>query len=93
MQIQRDEHGRRGAFFIERDGEWVAEMSYTKARPDVIVIDHTEVDKSLRGQGIAQQMVREAVNFARANNLKIRARCPYVRNVLDETAEYNDIII
>ena len=93
MQIQRDEHGRRGAFFIERDGEWVAEMSYTKVRPDVIVIDHTEVDKSLRGQGIGQQLVREAVGFARANNLKIRARCPYVRNVLDETAEYNDIII
>ena len=93
MQIQRDEHGRRGAFFIEQDGEWIAEMSYTKARPDVIVIDHTEIDKTLRGQGIGQKLVREAVDFALANNLKIRARCPYVRNVLDETAEYNDIII
>ena len=93
MQIQRDEHGRRGAFFIEEDGEWIAEMSYTKARPDVIVIDHTEVDKSLQGQGIGQKLVREAVDYARANKMKIRARCPYARNVLYETAEYNDIII
>ena len=93
MEIQRDEHGRRGAFFIEQDGEWLAEMSYTKARPDVIVIDHTEVNKSLRGQGIGQKLVREAVNYARANNLKIRARCPYTRMVLDETPEYNDITI
>jgi uncharacterized protein len=93
MQIQRDEHGRRGAFFIEQEGEWLAEMSYTKARPDVIVIDHTEVDKRLRGQGVGQKLVREAVDFARANNLKIRARCPYARMVLDETPEYNDITI
>ena len=93
MQIQRDEHGRKGAFFIEQDGEWLAEMSYTKARPDVIVIDHTEVDRRLQGQGIGQQLLREAVNYARANNMKIRARCPYARNVLYETAEYNDIII
>jgi uncharacterized protein len=93
MQIQRDEHGRRGAFFIEQEGEWLAEMSYTKARPDVIVIDHTEVDKRLRGQGIGQKLVREAVDYARANNLKIRSRCAYTRMVLDETPEYNDITI
>ena len=92
MQIQRDEHGRRGAFFIERDGEWIAEMSYVKQGPGVIIIDHTEVDKSLRGQGIGQKLVRNAVEYARANKLKIRPRCPYVRNVLEETAEFNDVL-
>jgi predicted GNAT family acetyltransferase len=93
MQIQRDEHGRRGAFFIEQDGEWIAEMSYVKQGPGVIIIDHTEVAKSLRGQGIGQQLIRAAVDFARANNLKIRARCRYARIVLEETAEYNDVLI
>ena len=93
MQIERDEHGRKGAFFIEQDGEWLAEMSYTKARPDVMVIDHTEVDRRLHGQGLASKLLREAVEYARANNLKIRPRCPFARNVLYETPEYNDILI
>jgi predicted GNAT family acetyltransferase len=93
MQIQHDAHGRRGAFFIERDGEWIAELAYTKHRPDLMIIDHTEVDKSLRGQNIGQQLVRAAVEFARANKMKIRSRCRYAHHVLEETAEYSDVIV
>jgi len=93
MQIERDEHGRRGAFFIERDGEWIAELAYTKYKPGLMIIDHTEVDKSLRGQNVGQELVRAAVNFARENKMKIRSRCRYAHNVLEETPEYNDVIV
>lgn len=93
MEIQRDEHGRRGAFFIERDGEWIAELAYTKYRPDLMIIDHTEVDRSLRGQNVGQQLVRAAVDYAREKKMKIRSRCRYAHNVLEETAEYADMIV
>jgi predicted GNAT family acetyltransferase len=92
MEIQRDEHGRRGAFYIEKDGEWVAEMSYIKQGSGAIIIDHTEVDKSLRGQGIGQKLVRAAVDYARANNLKVRARCRYARISLEENPDYSDVL-
>lgn len=93
MEIQRDEHGRRGAFFIERDGEWIAELAFTKYRPDLMIIDHTEVDKSLRGQHIGQALIKAAVEFAREKRMKIRSRCRYAHNVLEETPEYNDVIV
>jgi predicted GNAT family acetyltransferase len=93
MQIERDEHGRRGAFFIERDGEWIAELAFTKYRPDLMIIDHTEVDKSLRGQSVGQQLVRAAVDYAREHKMKIRSRCRYAHNVLEETPEYGDVIV
>lgn len=92
MQIQRDEHGKKGAFFIEEDGEWIAEMTYVRTADGEITIDHTEVDVKLRGEGIAKDLLNEAVKFARENNLKVKATCPYAKIALFENAEYKDII-
>jgi len=92
MEIKREEHGRHGAFFIEEDGEWIAEMTYIKQGLGTIVVDHTEVDEKLRGQGIGEQLVKEAVEFARNNNLKIRLTCPFARKVIEENADYHDVL-
>ena len=93
MEIQRDEHGRNGAFYIEENGEWVAEMSYIRS-PDgkTIIIDHTQVDEKLRGQGVGEQLVATAVQFARDNGLKIKPFCPYTRKVIERTPEYQDVL-
>lgn len=93
MKIERQEHGRRGAFFVEEDGEWTAEMTYVKSGDGEITIDHTEVDESLEGQGVGTNLVAEAVKFARANNLKIRATCPFARSVLQKTDDYADVFV
>ena len=87
MEIQRDEHGQHGAFYIEEDGEWIAELSYIKS-PDgkTITIDHTQVDEKLAGQGIGEQLVQAAVQYARENGLKIKPLCPYARKVLERNA-------
>jgi len=54
MKIQRQEHKNKGAFFIEEDGDWIAEMTYFREGQRKIVVDHTAVDKSLRGKGVAK---------------------------------------
>ena len=92
MQIQRDEHGKKGAFYIDEDGEWIAEMTYFRSGDCEITIDHTEVDPKLRGEGIASDLVAEAVKFARVEQLKIKATCPYAKKELDEHPEYNDVL-
>jgi predicted GNAT family acetyltransferase len=84
MQIQREEHGRNGAFFIDEDGEWIAELTYIRGDDGEITIDHTQVDEKLKGQGIGEQLVNAAVDFARENDLKIKLLCPYARKVFDE---------
>lgn len=92
MNIEHEEHGRNGAFFIDEDGEWVAEMTYLRTGPNTIVIDHTEVDEKLAGQGIGKELVATAVEFARANGLKIRPLCPYTKKVIAATPEYQDVL-
>ncbi len=92
MDIQRQEHHRKGAFFIDEDGEWVAELTYVRTGKDTMVIDHTEVDPKFRGENIGEDMVAAAVAFAREQGLKIKATCPYAKKVLDERAEYKDVL-
>lgn len=92
MKIKKEEHGKRGAFYIEKDGEWIAEMTYAKEGARKIIIDHTEVDESLRGKGVGKKLVQEAVKHARENNLLIKATCPFARKVLESSEEYEDVL-
>lgn len=91
MEIQRDEHGRKGAFYIEEDGEWIAELTYIKDDGEM-TIDHTEIDERLRGQGIGEQMVRAAVDYARESGLKVKLDCPYASKVIERTPELQDVV-
>ena len=81
MQIQHSE-GPQGAFYIEADGRRVAELTYTLPGPGKMSVNHTEVDKSLEGKGIARRLVDEAVNYARTQHRKIIPVCPYVHAVM-----------
>ena len=92
MEIQREEHGRHGAFFIEEGGEWLAELSYVKRGEDTIVVDHTEVNEKLRGQDIGKKLVAAVVEYARENKFKLKPLCPFTRKVIDETPEFQDVL-
>lgn len=91
MKIQQDEHGKKGAFYIEENGEWIAELTYVKSGNKEITIDHTEVDESVDGKGIGKDLVAEAVKYARENNLKVKATCPFAKAVLEKNADYADV--
>ncbi|MDQ3132193.1 MAG: N-acetyltransferase [Acidobacteriota bacterium] len=92
MKIQRDEHGKKGAFYIEKDGEWIAEMTYIRTGDNEITIDHTEVDESLRDKGIGEKLVAEGVKFARENNMRVVATCPFTRKVINDTPDFHDVL-
>lgn len=91
MEIQREEHGKRGAFFIDENGEWVAEMTYVKSGDAEITVDHTEVDKKLKGENIGEDLVASAVAYAREKGLKIKSTCSFASKVLEENADYKDV--
>lgn len=92
MKIQREEHKNKGAFFIEEDGDWIAEMTYYREGQRKIVIDHTEVDESLKGKGVGKKLVEAAVKFAEKNNLLIKPVCPFAKKVLESDEKYEDVL-
>ena len=66
-------------------------MTYTVAGTRVI-IDHTQVDDSLRGEGVGAKLVQAAVEWARAENARLMPLCPYAKSVFDKTAAYADVL-
>lgn len=92
MQIQFEDKGSKGAFYIEQDGQRVAEMVFSKAGTDRIIIEHTEVSDVLKGTGAGKRLVAEAVNYARKNNIKIVPLCPFTKAIIDKTPEYQDVL-
>ena len=92
MKIQRTEDGNRGRFYIEEDGKRLALMTYSKAGADKIIIEHTEVDASLKGEGIGRDLVAEGVKYARENDLKIIPLCPFAKAEFEKHDDYTDVL-
>ena len=62
----------------------VAEITFPETAPGVYTIDHTFVDASLRGQGVADQLVRAALEQIQANGGTAAATCSYAAAWLDK---------
>lgn len=92
MLIQHKQVKNNGKFFVESDGNILAEMTYTMPSPDKMIIEHTEVNDELRGQNVGYQMVLTAVEYARTQHLKIVPRCPFAHSVFKKKADYADVL-
>ena len=92
MEIKHQENQQKGKFYYEVAGTQLAEMTYTYARNDRIIIDHTEVDNSLRGKGVGYKLVEASVEFARENNISILPLCPFANAVFRKKKEYSDVL-
>lgn len=79
MKFQYRENGRKGEYFLENEqGQRIAEISYVWSNEHTIIADHTWVDDSLRGQGMARKLLDQLAEFAREKSLKIIPTCSYV---------------
>ena len=89
--IRQVSSGHRGAFVVERAGQRLAELSYTVAGSRII-LDHTQVDDSLRGTGTGAKLVAAAVQWARAEGHRLLPLCPFAKSVFEKTPAYADVL-
>lgn len=92
MVIQHKDGNSKGSFLIEEDGKTKAEITYSKAGSDKIIIDHTEVSDELRGENIGKALVKHAVSYARENKLKVIPLCPYAKSVIERDESLQDVL-
>ncbi len=92
LTIKHTESERSGIFEAWLNDVQVGELTYQRATPERMIIDHTRVFEGFEGQGIARQLVMASVDFARQNTRIIIPVCSYARNVLTRTNEYKDIL-
>lgn len=59
---------------------------------DVVSMNHVGVPEAVGGRGIAGQLTRHALDWAGDQNLKVRARCPYVAAWIERHPEYQELL-
>lgn len=92
MEIRHVDNKKKGSFEVQVDGEKMGELQYFVSSPGQITIHHTEVDEKLRGQHVGDKLVEAAVEFARAEGLKIVPTCPFAKKVIDRTPKFQDVL-
>ena len=88
LTIENNEAKHR---FETHIGDQLAVLEYTRAT-GLIVYNHTEVPENLEGQGIASQLAKVALDFARDNELKVMPLCPYVAAYIRRHPEYKELL-
>jgi predicted GNAT family acetyltransferase len=91
MEIQNEEHGGAGRFYISENDKTVAEMDYQMPDKNTLLIVHTEVNDSLEGKGVGKHLIAAAVDHARKRALVVKATCPFAKVVLTRTREFADV--
>jgi uncharacterized protein len=60
--------------------------------PPVVVMTHTEVPDSMRGEGVGGELVRQALDDVRARGEAVVAECPFVASWVEEHPDYQDLL-
>ncbi len=74
------------------ENDFEAEITYQDLDGKTLVVDHTFVDPSLRGQGIARKLVDVVIEKARSEEKVIDPVCPYVKDVMTKDESTHDIL-
>lgn len=70
-------------YCLDNNQKLVAEITFEEIEKGVFNINHTFVDNSLRGQGIASKLVEQAVKEIKNRNGSIQATCSYAKKWLE----------
>jgi predicted GNAT family acetyltransferase len=73
------------------DGQVVGFTSY-RARPGLIALLHTEVEERLQGRGLADRLIRFALEDARARELEVLPFCPFVKAFIERHREFEALV-
>lgn len=86
LNIQH-EPGKR-YFAVVEGGE--AEAAYKEAADGTRSFDHTYVPDALRGKGVAEQLVRHALDDTVRSGHAFKAVCPYVKRFVQKNPQYQE---
>ena len=96
FEVALEEEETRGRFALRQppgpDGEVKGTMTFSRAGNTLWIIDHTEVDASLKGTGAGAALVRAGVEEARRRGIRILPLCPFARSQFGRHLEYQDVL-
>jgi len=84
-------HNRAESRF-ESGAEGALALVEYERRGSELVLTHTFVPPALRGRGLAEPLVRAALEHARAEKLRVVPACSYAATFIERHAEYQSLL-
>lgn len=76
----------------DEQGKVIVNATFPFIKPGIVVVDHTFVDPSLRGQGVASNLMHEVYKHVKSLGYKAVATCPYAVVWFKKHQECHDIV-
>lgn len=84
MEYKKD----KNKIYIEnQDGNIVAEIKFEELENNVFNIYHTFVDDSLRGKGIASELVKLAIEEIGTRKGTVKTTCSYAKKWIEKNSK------
>jgi uncharacterized protein len=77
---------------FELDAEGQIAFANYRQTPQAVIITHTETPRTLRGRGVASELVKGALELIRADGHKVIAGCGFVVDYLNKHPEERDLV-
>lgn len=91
--ITREEGDTKGRYVAQVAGRaGRGEMTYSRAGDTLIIVDHTDVDDSLRGLGVGAALAERLVADARAEGRRLIPLCPFFQRELGKHPEWRELL-
>ena len=89
LEVQHDEGARK--YYALIDGR-ESVLEYSEAREGTLNFFHTYVPPELRGRGIADEIVRHALDDAERRGMKVIPSCWFVRVYIQRHSRYQPLV-
>lgn len=93
ITITRVDNDTKGLYVAQVDGvDEVGELTFSRASPSLVIVDHTGVPDSLRGKGVGSALAERVVADARAEGFRIVPLCPFFKAQAMRHPDWADIV-
>lgn len=92
MDIILKEEETKGFAMARENGKRAGMMTFSIAGPELIIIDHTEVEPAFEGRGVGKELLYKIVTMAREKNIKIIPLCPFANSMFKKLEDIQDVL-
>lgn len=92
ISVARELTASRGRYVGRIAGvEGEAELTFSRANPQLVIVDHTGTPDFMRGMGVATALVNRLIADARSEGFKIRPLCSFVQARFERHPDWSDL--
>lgn len=92
MELILKEEETKGFAMARENGKRAGMMTFSIAGPELIIIDHTEVEPAFEGRGVGKLLLYKIVEMAREKNIKIIPLCPFANSMFKKLEDIKDVL-